>query len=758
MRRCLLLYGLTCILGQVLSLRELTVAFHGNELVYGAALAAWLLLVALGSGPLGRFAARRRPGVPAFALSLAASGALVPLTILLIRMARWYVVGRTGVAASFGHMLAVTLLALAPLCITLGLFYALACSVAMRVAAPDEPPASVATRVYVFESLGIFLGGMAFMFVLASLLDALLIGCTVAAVNCLAAIALWWHGDRRATPWGWAFLPLFAGFVAMLATPAGRIVDFVSQTSRFPGRTLRASFDTPYGRVDVAENKGQTEFYQNGVLSGATHMDAATEEAVLPGLLAHPRPRRVLLIGGSVTGALDKILSLSDVEVECVELDPAIIAAARRYMRTANARSLRSDRAHLITNTDARRFIKARRNRYDVIISMAPNPSSGLINRFYTREFFLEARRALRPGGVLALRLDGAPDYMSAPHRTLAATVYRTLGAAFGAVAALPSGHAIHFLATATAEPHSLHGALLVQRLNARRLEPKWLTANELMEMTQPLAVTRLLSTLKTTDVRSLNTDLHPLAYTHALRLWADAFQMRAKGLLDRALRLNLPQVMLGIVGATFLLALALAVTRRRLTLGVAAVRVYSGAAGFMLELVLLFAFQSFFGTTYGWISILFAAFMVGATLGAAAANRFQASPREVRVLMALQIALGLLAAALIPACRALGAGGHSAAPIAIPLLNLLAGALVGAQYPVSVSACTRVVADASNRARIAARLYALDLAGACAGALIGGAILIPVLGIANTAWAVAGLCMASLPVLLLAETESPTP
>jgi hypothetical protein len=45
--------------------------------------------------------------------------------------------------------------------------------------------------------------------------------------------------------------------------------------------------------------------------------------------------------------------------------------------------------------------------------------------------------------------------------------------------------------------------------------------------------------------------------------------------------------------------------------------------------------------------------------------------------------------------------------------------------------------------------IYGLDLLGGCAGALLGGILLIPLLGVANTCYAVALFCLAGLIALL---------
>jgi len=757
MRRCLTLYGFTCLIGQVLALRELAVIFHGNELVYGVALAAWLLLVALGAVAAGRIARRLTLGLGAFTSLLAAGGLLVPISLLLARGAYRFTVGPTGVVPGFGGILLITLVVLAPLCLVLGAFFAVACAIAMRAAqAGREPSHITATRLFVFEALGAIIAGVAFTFVLIPRLDAFLTALGLAAADLLAAFAVWWHGDRRRRPWGWAFPFLAAAIITLLASPIGRVLDFASQATRFPDSVLRDSRDTHYGRVDVVQRQNQIAFYQNGVLSGATDMDASAEETVFPGILAHPRPRRLLLIGGAVSGALDKALLFPLLQIDCVELDPALIKMGLRFLRDRHRRALRDPRVHLITDTDARRFLKSRPASYDVIISALPNPTSGLLNRFYTLDFFLEARRALRDDGILAFRIDGAPDYMSDAHRSLVAAVYRTLARAFGRVAVLPSAHSVHLIATTRRNAAPITRRLFSARLEARAIRPRWLTPRELDELTEPLRVARLHNVLRSETVHFLNTDLHPLAYLHSLRLWADRFEMRGRGLLRRALRLNLPWTLFGIIAAALLVALILIILPDPTPTALGAVRASAGAAGFLLQMVLLFAFQSFYGYAYGAIALLFAAFMVGTALGAVIAAS-PAAPRPGAPLIALlQVALALLAAVTLLLLRKLGASSLPAAPIIIPLINLTAGALVGAQYPVSVAVCAPDARDdPARRAARAAWLYAADLAGACLGASLGATLLIPILGLENTASVVAALCLAGLPLLLLAERKS---
>jgi spermidine synthase len=170
---------------------------------------------------------------------------------------------------------------------------------------------------------------------------------------------------------------------------------------------------------------------------------------------------------------------------------------------------------------------------------------------------------------------------------------------------------------------------------------------------------------------------------------------------------------------------------------------------------VLVFAFQSLYGYVYGQLGILFAAFMLGTAAGAVLAAGGLTRSANFGTLAVCQAGLALLAAFFVPVLFRLERSGAGTAPvgatIVVPLLNFCVGAVVGIQYPVSVAVGAAERDDASTPGAIAAGLYAMELAGAGVGALLAGAVLVPVLGIFTTCWAICALSLASLPLLALA-------
>jgi len=58
-------------------------------------------------------------------------------------------------------------------------------------------------------------------------------------------------------------------------------------------------------------------------------------------------------------------------------------------------------RVHVIAG-DARQFVRRTSEKYDVVLINLPEPSTLLINRFYSREFYNELKKVLTPGAVIS--------------------------------------------------------------------------------------------------------------------------------------------------------------------------------------------------------------------------------------------------------------------------------------------------------------------------------------------------------------------
>lgn len=157
-------------------------------------------------------------------------------------------------------------------------------------------------------------------------------------------------------------------------------------------------------------------------------------------------------------------------EVHYVELDPLVIEAAQRYLPPQD-RAVFNDPRVSVFHLDGRLYVKRSKGTFDVIIVDLPEPYTGQLNRFYTQEFFQEAKNILKEGGIFSLSLPSAENYLSPELARRNASVYHTLRSVLPSVMVLP-GDTNFFLASFS--PLTDDYRLLIQRLRERGIENRW--------------------------------------------------------------------------------------------------------------------------------------------------------------------------------------------------------------------------------------------------------------------------------------------
>jgi spermidine synthase len=158
-----------------------------------------------------------------------------------------------------------------------------------------------------------------------------------------------------------------------------------------------------YGHVAIAELGDYVLLKHNGKTDASTSPDDNRTQILMGHmpLLFHPDPKEVLNIGlggGATLRALAHHPNLA--HLTQVEIDPLVTEAARLYFGEFNDHALDDPRLALVTN-DGRNFMDASERTYDVISSVPPNIWVSGVSGLFTREFYVSARRHLKPGGIL---------------------------------------------------------------------------------------------------------------------------------------------------------------------------------------------------------------------------------------------------------------------------------------------------------------------------------------------------------------------
>ncbi len=181
--------------------------------------------------------------------------------------------------------------------------------------------------------------------------------------------------------------------------PRGYGVGFEVSERLYRGRSAYQEIEvyqtTGFGRMLVID--GTVQLVEEGELS-------YHEPLVHPLLLAHPKPRRALVIGGGDGGTLREVLRHSEVErAEMVEIDPEVLRVSGEYLRVASEllRQLLAGehpRAGLVVGSGAD-YLAGRDGEYDVIVADSTDPV-GPAAVLFSGEFYRDVYRALRPGGA----------------------------------------------------------------------------------------------------------------------------------------------------------------------------------------------------------------------------------------------------------------------------------------------------------------------------------------------------------------------
>jgi len=121
-------------------------------------------------------------------------------------------------------------------------------------------------------------------------------------------------------------------------------------------------------------------------------------------LMAHPNPRRVLIIGGGDGGTVREVIKHPTVErVDLVEIDERVIAVCREYLPELSA-GFDDPRVNIII-ADGLEYVKQVRGQYDVVIIDSSDPIGPAVGLFQ-EAFYRDVHGALADGGIMVAQTE----------------------------------------------------------------------------------------------------------------------------------------------------------------------------------------------------------------------------------------------------------------------------------------------------------------------------------------------------------------
>jgi len=679
--------GISSVVTQLLTIRELLTQFEGNEIIIALILFGWLILGGIGTLAAhtvsrGRWkVTRKRLGWLSFCLA-----AIAPLQIIAIRLLRDFFFIH-GASVGFYSTLGYIFCLITPYCLILGFVLPYSLFV-LRAQAPEYPGA----RIYILDNLGDISGGALFSFALVFIFSPLQ-AVFLAHLPLLVTTMFLFPAGKRLRPG-----PILAAGLGLALLTGGM---FIEKTSLEPVEGDLVDYrESLYGRITVHRDREQLTIFEDGIPLFSSQNLIMAEESIHYPLAQVKNPKDILLISAE-GGVMEELAKYAPRTIDYVELNPEVTRVLFGFGLIEKIAGLE------VIHRDGRAYLADTDKIYDAIIVNLPEPDTFQVNRFFTGDFFRLVQKHLSPAGVLSFSTQGFDNYLAEPQRQKISSLYNTATDYFDHVLLLP-GQRIFFLCSAQALSTDIPARLASKGINTAYIQGYYygnLTQqrikrlNELVDPQTPK-----------------NYDTRPHLMRIMFQQWFAKFETSPAGFI--------------IILAVGCLIYLIRITREEFVL------FSTGCMTMGSEILVIFAFQIFFGYIYFQIGIIITVFLAGLLPGAVFGNKL-----NVKGKLLLPAADGVLIILMGIFILALDAGGERLPVMFFLTFGFAVSLVCGFQFPVAL----RLQGD-DNPA--ATRFFSADLIGAASGTLFTSVVLIPYFGILWAAAALIGLKIISIAVI----------
>ncbi len=688
LRSNIIIIGASSIIAQLLFFREIYSVVYGNELIFGIMLSLWLMLSGVGTY-IGKYLSSKA-GIKSIQFLHLLLALLPIISVLGIRFSRAWFFGQ-GVMMDLPETTIFSLLWTAPYCLAAGIALIQYSSV-LRAE-------NASASVYILDLTGGAIGGLIFYFVFLLILDSFDALIVILFLNIFAAFLLNTKEKHQ-------ILIRLTGIIIIVIS----IILITTYKERsiqvlYPDQEIMITEDTPYGRLLISKTEQQYNFFEDGTLLFSTNSVIENEESIHYALSQLDSVRNVLLISGGIAGMTDEVLKYNIKKLDYTEINSAIL----NHHKFSKADL--SDKRISIHRTDGRRFLKNHFNNYNAIIINVPSPSNAQLNRYYTEEFFLLAKNALSPNGVLSLQLPATANYLSSEQALAQSVIFNTLSKVFQNIIIIP-GSRNYFLASDKILTYNIIPSLIEKNIDNDYVNQYYYDL-----ISTESRAEYIISNLDSTA--SINRDFQPFAYFSEIN-----YRLSYFGEYD---------IFILII---FIIPLILfAIKSNPVSYGLFA----GGFAASSVQFILIFSFQVIYGFAYEFIAIIFSVFMLGLALGAGLNKIINKETAVLYRNLLLFLTAYIIALPII--IKELAGMNNDFFIIAIFILLILIISIMGGlQFPVA----GRLISDnyVSESRSIAGQSFSADYFGASLGAIVTSVLLLPIAGIANTNYIIAAILL----------------
>lgn len=781
-------YGLFTIAAQSLLFREFITTFEGNDISVGIFFASWFLWVGVGALLVYRaktFAEKLLKNIEF--LFLAYLPAFV-LELVLIIQARELAGVESYALLSVRTVLLLSIVVNAPVSIITGMLFPTACrwiraGNRLNPLKADSPITNhqlpitnhqlPVSRVYITEAAGSFVGGLGVTVLLgfgASMAKVFLI---LAFIVSLSAFCVQLAKVRRRQLNGSSFyrfavrpLVFLLPVCILLCLAFGvdkalmRYVRITKWAKLLDADALVGSFRTAQAEYLYGVYQGQWVAIREGSVCETLPDESTAGRIAAIGLCQNPDAVKVLVIGSGL-GLCREFLRLPQTEeVTWTHCDSEYVRKVDKFIPP----ELKiSDERFYRPAGDIRSLLSREKQRYDIVILNLPDATSSVLNRYYTLEFYRQIKESLRSGGVLQVRVAGGENIMGTELINLGASMKLTLQKVFSQLVLTP-GEDTWFIVS---DSESLTGdpGILQDRFAAIKGGSDVFPPHALLSVYLPDRAAAALENYASADLPEnllINRDSRPLTHLYSLLLTAKQSGAPIAKLVKH----------LALAGPlAFLIPVFVFVALRIIYVSSGAARstlhasrntsfdstflVFSaGCVGIGVVIVLMYLYQTRFGSLYLYIGVISSVFMAGLTIGAALISHLMKRipylwqsyftsrfTLHASLLFAVIFAHILILAAI--AFWPIEQWTH----LIFVIVFVLCGLCAGCYFPLAA----RQLADARfETGQAGSKLETADHLGASVGGLLTSLALVPVLGTRVTLFVFVLLILANVPFVVL--------
>lgn len=676
----ILISGFISTVVQVLLIRQIATVFEGNELMMGWTLGAWMLLTGIGAF-MGRYSAKNLNGEGLLAFILFTLGVLPILAVVILTLLKNQVFP-VGVMVNPIYFLIILFIVLLPICLLLGFVF----SILVRLF-NDNHDGFI--KVYALEAVGSLVGGIVVSFLFIQWLTVLQ---SLFILLILVTLSLFLFFKKRIYLIALSIALVFSMLTFILPIENG-VKSFL-----FANQKVLESKETYYGNITVTESSDQYNFYSNGSLLFTTGNTILSEESVHYAMLQRQNAKNILIISGGGSGMIVEILKYPSVKrVDFLELNRDLVNVVSKY------KSLPIDPRLRYPAEDARRFIQTTDNVYDVVIFAIPEPSNLQVNRFYTDELLVTLKKKLSPDAVVAYGLPPAGNYISPIKAMIEASIFQTLKKNFRYAEIIP-GEKDYMLASD--QPISIK---IAEIAGASGVDNSYVNPYYIDDFSIQQRSDLIKKSIE--GIKLINSDNRPIPVFYETLKYASQFGGSNWYLMIIPILLIAPMLFFPSASKGMYIA---------------------GFSASSVELLLIFSFQIIYGYVYSAIGVIVAVFMGGLAAGSMLGYKFSLKKKHF---ISSQILLGLYSLIFPLIWYLLKESTNSFAVYAIFFfMTLIPSIIIGFQFVVGARLLS------SDTTKAAPAIYAADLIGSALGVVAITVFLLPIIGVVNSCFVIAGV------------------